>query len=473
MLKFPGRTIPSSADNLSYLESSEMDFPSSSPATDSVSVSSAEMERAAQRRRVQNSSTEGSELSATLDIPEYFVERYRVGVSGLQQLPLTDYTATEYPNATAKIDELDTLRVIDVVEISHPLVAVWQDQVKPPILSILERTEKVRNGWASIDVLRMGYFFDEFGGATPVTVSITVDYGLIRKDWIAAEENIRAFLDVQGLKDVQVKFQRGHGPFPLSFDTPEIRPSPEYLDRIEGEYPERVPMRADFGPEKYFTNGPDGEVVTGPKATIGGYIEILRNQGDWKKYAITSSHCVREAIEGWDARLDGDGNKIEQPVPPDSELHAIDRKGLGPHYAARENITFESPTRRTHRFSLQWHDQEIQKREARLKWSEISASNKERLQLEIEDHRERRARKVKFFDEGRQRFGHLFMCSGFKKRTPDNYRIDIAIIEVNADRIGDNTLPHASSWRENFQAPVIGCGSILNSMASCQDPDSL
>ena len=54
-------------------------------------------------------------------------------------------------------------------------------------------------------------FGNQLGGtrsATPVAVSITVDYGLIRKDWIVAE-NIRAFLDVQGLQDVQVEFERG------------------------------------------------------------------------------------------------------------------------------------------------------------------------------------------------------------------------------------------------------------------------
>ena len=102
-----------------------------------------------------------------------------------------------------------------------------------------------------------------------------------------------------------------------------------------------------------------------------------------------------------------------------------------------------------------------------------SSSDIKRLQLEIADHRERRARKVEFFDQGKQRFGHLLMCSGFRKRTPDNHRIDIAIIEVNPDRVGDNTVPDASTWRPGFTAPVLGCGSLLSDMASCRDPNSL
>ena len=34
-------------------------------------------------------------------------------------------------------------------------------------------------------------------------------------------------------------------------------------------------MEASFGPEKYFTNGPHGEIVAGPIATLGGYVDSL------------------------------------------------------------------------------------------------------------------------------------------------------------------------------------------------------
>lgn len=535
-----------------------MKYPISPPATNSDS--SWEGERIAKRRRVHNSSLSGSELNARLDVPNYFLERWRVGVPGLQQLPLTADEATDHRIASAKISQLEericqllrdqgvdfdrygielvhraipdepkseddltllieakwnsdadaqpwlnaanaikellvafssatsnvkfelwswqlrTLRTIDVVEISHPLVAIWKEDIKPRILSILDSTEKLRNGWTSVDVLRMGYFFEHDLGGTqtpsPVTVSIIVDYELIRKDWITAEDQIRAFLDVKGLQEVQVEFERGDGVFGLTFDVPAIRDSKDFSDYIEGDYPERVSMGADFGPEKYFP-GSYGEIAAGPVATIGGYIEIRRNHGDWKKYAITNYHCVREAIDGWGAFLDHKGNKIEKPVPPTSDLHAIDRKGLGPGHLRREKITFESPTRRTHRFSLQWHDNEIKRTEAAMATPGISESDKNRLQLDIADHRERRARKVEFFDHGKQKLGHLFMCSGSKKRTSDNHRIDIAIIEVNPERIGDNTLPNATVWRNGFSPPLIGCGSLLKGMASCRDSKSL
>ena len=49
--------------------------------------------------------------------------------------------------------------------------------------------------------------------------------------------------------------------------------SEEDLDYMKEDYPEN--MGADFGPEKYFTNGPHGEIVAGPIATLGGYVDSL------------------------------------------------------------------------------------------------------------------------------------------------------------------------------------------------------
>ena len=50
-----------------------------------------------------------------------------------------------------------------------------------------ERTDYLLNGWLSVDVRRMGYFFEnDIGGkqsSSPVIVSVIVDYGLVRKDW--------------------------------------------------------------------------------------------------------------------------------------------------------------------------------------------------------------------------------------------------------------------------------------------------
>ncbi|KAL8795746.1 MAG: hypothetical protein Q9195_001797 [Heterodermia aff. obscurata] len=525
------------------------------------SESSIERERSIRRRRIVNSSSEGSEFDARLNIPHYFLERYRAGIPGVQQLPLTAEEATDHPNTARKIDELRnniyrvlrqhdvqfdmsevelvhrsipgeplsssdltlliganwrrdsdgqawlnaanaiknmlvasssatrnvkvellswqlrTLRTIAIVELHHPLVSRWQNDIKPSLLWLLESTAVLRMAWTCVDVLRMGYLFENnLGGtqsATPVTIAITVDYGLIRKDWYVVEQSIRDFLEIRGFGDVEVEFQRGDGPTGLPFYTPEIRETEEDSDYIEGEYPVRVPMGADFGPEKYFTNEPGGSFLAGPKATIGGYLEVRRNKGPWTKYAVTNYNCVREAIDGFQASLDDKGNRIEEPPKPKSLLHKTDRVGLGPNHPDRKKMTFECPTRRTHRFSLQWHDQEIQRRETALTIPEASKSAIQQLRLEIADHRERRARKVEFFDQGKQKLGHLFLCSGFKNRTSNNHRIDIALIEVNSDRIGDNTLPNKSAWSSGFRAPIMGCGTLLQGIASCRVPETL
>lgn len=70
-------------------------------------------------------------------------------------------------------------------------------------------------------------------------------------------------------------------------------------------------------------------------------------------------------------------------MPHDSELYTIDRRDSGPGYIDTENITFEYPTRRTHRFSLQLHDKEIQRRERAMAKSDASGSDTKRFQQEI------------------------------------------------------------------------------------------
>lgn len=69
-----------------------------------------------------------------------------------------------------------------------------------------------------------------------------MDYGLIRKDLVTAEKQIRVFLDVEGLQDVQVEFERGYGAFGLTFYTPEIGESRERSDY------DPAPGSVDTGP---------------------------------------------------------------------------------------------------------------------------------------------------------------------------------------------------------------------------------
>ena len=62
-------------------------------------------------------------------------------------------------------------------------------------------------------------------------------------------------------------------------------------------------------------------------ATIGGYLEVRRNNGPWQKYAVTNYHCVRQMLDGY-SNVSGLGTTpMEAPVVPNSELDVIDRNG--------------------------------------------------------------------------------------------------------------------------------------------------
>ncbi|KAL8729291.1 MAG: hypothetical protein Q9181_005045 [Wetmoreana brouardii] len=319
----------------------------------------------------------------------------------------------------------------------------------------------LQEGWKSIDVLRIGYSL-EGDSSTPVTISITVDWTLDCYHWHIAEQQIKTVFRNERLKGVEVDFERGDvdpGAFPLS--KPSRRPEgpQEYY---KGDYPLRAPMGVDFGPKNSFRASPNGRIFNGPHATIGGYLEFRQKGGVFKKYAVTNYHCIREAIDGYSFKEGPDGKAVVAPVRNPSELYLADDTGLGPKRRGRETIRFESPSRRKHYFSLQYHDEQIEKWIKQLEQNPDTQDAQEALS----HHRASRSRKLEYFDQGKHQLGHLFMYSGFRPRIM-NHRIDIALIEVNADKMGDNTVPRRESWKASFRPPESTCGKLLSGIKPC------
>ncbi|KAL8793306.1 MAG: hypothetical protein Q9195_004083 [Heterodermia aff. obscurata] len=507
----------------------------------------------AKRRRIQNSSSEGSDLAITpVSALNYTAERYRLGIPALPLLPLQGLPLPSYSPITAQfmnfeprinqilrekdiefqrhetevvyrtlpgdspsqddatlviyaswIDDdkaqswylaaheiksllisashtrslkveilswhLTKPRVVDIVEASHPLVGAWPI-VNSRIHEILEGFPRLNVGWKSIDALRIGYHSEDFTLPAPVTISITVDYGLNRRDWFRAEGLIKAMVDQinnYDLTDVQVEFERGEVDPSMAF--PLIKPNRDGAshDIIFEDYPDRVSMGSSFGPDRYFKLNSNGPVLKGPTATIGGYLEIRSKGGDWKKYAITNYHCIRLAIDGHTFTQDKNGEPMEGPVRQDSELQKVDKSGSGPGRKEREKVTFESPSRRKHRFTVQWHGEQIVRFEGVLKDSPGSANVQQRLIKE----REMRARKIQYFDQEKHRLGCLFMCSGYKQRLENN-RIDLAVLEVRDTKMGNNTIPGAAAWPDSSDPPASE-GRVLSGIASCKAESDL
>ncbi|KAM0803699.1 hypothetical protein BDR22DRAFT_839649, partial [Usnea florida] len=136
---------------------------------------------------------------------------------------------------------------------------------------------------------------------------------------------------------------------------------------------------------------------------------------------------------------------------------------MGPMFDRRK-MTFESPSRRKHNFTIQYHDEQIQSRRSRS----VSEAKRQLLDDLIADHERRRAQKVQFFDEERHKYGQLWMCSGLQQRTKSNGRLDIALIDVRSTRMGDNTVPDVSAWPVDL-APTVACGKLLHGLESCKE----
>ncbi|KAI4139670.1 MAG: hypothetical protein LQ341_004130 [Variospora aurantia] len=373
---------------------------------------------------------------------------------------------THYATRPVKVEllswQLETQRRIAIVEAEHPLVPAWTSTINPRLHQIINKSPKLKDGWKTIDVLRIGFSSEEYQ-PMPVTISVTVDWALNRHDWDSAEREIKAFVDACGFNDVQVEFERGNVDstiFPLQ---PPTRPAKDNHEYRREDYLMQVPMGTSFGVERYFTSE-QNEKTNGPEATIGGYLEILQSNGSWAKYAFTNYHCIRGAMPGFSVVRNTIGELEPVKAPQNSVLQKVDKHGCGPRYKGlQQAYTFESPSRRLHNFSLQFHDKEIKEAErVRERWP----GNPD-IEQAITGHHKAKARKIAFFDEDHHRFGKLFLASGFSCRTADNGRLDVALLEVDPGRMGNNVVPPPSAWTSNsFQPPFVACGKMLAGLDS-------
>ena len=367
---------------------------------------------------------------------------------------------------------LSAPRIMSVVEDNHSVVEAWP-VVNPLIHDIIADYPKLQDGWRSIDVVRIGLEPSEHGQSAPilpVTISITVDWSLDSKDWAGAERRIEDLLERNKLQDVKVQFERGDVE-PQGF--PLLYPSRygKKFERHQGDYPQVVPMGACFSAEKYPICMPTKREVQPGIGTIGGYLEIRRKGGDWKKFAVTNYHCSRAAIPGYGCKDKDEKSEEPEPeemeVPEGSLLRVADVDGLGPDRAIEAQITYEVPSRRVHNHTLKHIEGRLDK------YLELQAKSPEseavpRTQELIDKLRAEMAGKTLFFDEGKHKLGSLWLCTGYKQRSSLNGRVDVAFIDVAPHRIGKNLIASESAWKE-FDPPMpSSCGKPLKGIASCK-----
>ena len=136
----------------------------------------------------------------------------------------------------------------------------------------------------------------------------------------------------------------------------------------------------------------------------------------------------------------------------------LDESGMGPEYAKRDQMILESPSRRKHNHTLQSHASAIQKCEKEL-GTERDVEARAYYASQRDDETKKYNKKKAFFDNGSHHLGRLWMCSGLRDRSEANGRLDYALIEMEPERIGDNTIPPQSSWPGPRSSPP---GYVLN-----------
>lgn len=226
-------------------------------------------------------------------------------------------------------------------------------------------------------------------------------------------------------------------------------------------------MGSDFGPKVDLTLKPGEDAVYGVSGTLGGYIDLMRHNGTVKKLGLTSYHCVRYGIPGWPGTEKSANNLGMNTVPEEHDLQMIDDKGLPIGSPAGRAMRFQAPSQRAHKKAVHSIDCNLETVEQHLEQSQ----NPKKLQQCINEYRADRERKTKYFEQGDQNLGNLFMCSGLKERTSTNGRIDVAFLNVRPGKLGSNTVPKESEWGNGFtpSMTVKRNGKKLNGIKACEN----
>ena len=131
-------------------------------------------------------------------------EAWLLAVEDIRTLIVSD-PAMRSVNVEIIAWQAEEARAMDVVEFDHPFVAAWP-KINPLLHGILENYPRLEDNWRAIDVMRLGF---NRAPSLPVIISITVDWVLDPRDWLAAETEIKALLTREGFRDVGVEFERG------------------------------------------------------------------------------------------------------------------------------------------------------------------------------------------------------------------------------------------------------------------------
>lgn len=352
-------------------------------------------------------------------------------------------------------------------DVSEPfLLGAW-DSVMDMVYKRLQLFEATKDHMTTIALEKYGV--DPDRRSNPPTIYISVDYSSDETQWLVILTDIKSTIDSVGWNHVQVHIEHNlnmHCAFdllPPTGDTDEREALGLAANkRLTSDYSQVVKIGDDLGPSHYVTRT-DGTPRDPGNGTVGCLVQIKSNSHpNWRTFILTNYHVVRSAFDGFTLEPAGTGSRVVAP-PKSSDLWKIDKNGYIPNSKINSQpVAFESPSRSKHNFTI-WHiDNKILSLGKELEWYEESFRNTKdaRTGESLRESRDEIAalnvekqQKLKFFDDNKQVLGELYAASGFRRRSPNNRRLDWALLKLDASRQGSNRLPNREVWTP--QLPLI------------------
>ena len=201
-------------------------------------------------------------------------------------------------------------------------------------------------------------------------------------------------------------------------------------EMVFGDYGTAVNLGDAIGEANIEEN--NGERRHSGYGALGCYVEIRENDNSsWQKYALTSYTVVRATLEG-------------------SDLQKADESWLlpGDHKVA----SLSSPPRAKHDYTIGVLRRRLEERitmrqeDATLIASLDDAMFTTKIDEEIAELEADIEKRLKFFEDEKHILGKVYAASGVNSKTPENGRLDWALVKVNEARIGNNILPGRKEW---------------------------
>ncbi|KAK0715993.1 hypothetical protein B0H67DRAFT_554408 [Lasiosphaeris hirsuta] len=310
--------------------------------------------------------------------------------------------------------------------------------IKDKVARIMESYPSTKGHATSISLFRLGFSPDH--DKNPNTVYVSVDYECRESTWPPVIREIQQYLGQFKYANLHVHLEHGNvEQCPFHLVPSRRRQKIEERQRLfnlvpKTPYQTKVNLGDDIGACNYI-KADDGNDFSPLIGTLGCWLEIkTASRPDGVKVALTNYHVVRPAYAGFKLRVDAAGQAHIGVPEKDSELWKVDENGATPRTTAPR---LEHPTRSKHNHGIH-----------RKKTMVERYINQ--LQAKAQDDLDGM---VAFFDKGENVLGTVYCASGYKRRTPNNGRLDWALImPLDHARIGGNSLPSFETWEHRYDS---------------------